>query len=306
MQYEHILSFVNSTPWALLQEKLAIILDLLAFRAAGYQLSEEEIRMRIGAAAPRLAQQNGAIAVLPLYGTIIPRGNMMMESSGATSVERFTAAFRAALNAPDISGIVIDIDSPGGAVTGVDELASEIYNARGQKPINAIASPMAASAAYWIGTAADSLSVTPTGEVGSIGVFAAHRDMSAMMEKEGIKTTLISAGKYKVEGNPYEPLTDEARETMQGRVDDYYGMFVDAVGRNRGVKASAVRGGMGEGRLVGARSAIELNMADRIETMDEMMRRLTGDVRQISHGKRAEGQGVNQSDLDRRYRRVTI
>lgn len=274
MQYEHILSFVNSTPWALLPEKLAVILDLLAFRASGQTLSDEEIRMRIGAAAPRQSSQNGAIAVLPLYGTIIPRGNMMLESSGATSVERFGAAFRGALNDPSISGIVIDIDSPGGAVTGVDELAAEIFNARGQKPISAIASPMAASAAYWIGTAADNLSVTPTGEVGSIGVFAAHRDISGMMEKDGIKTTLISAGKYKTEGNPYEPLTDEARASIQDRVSDYYGMFVDAVARNRGVETKHVRNGMGEGRIVGARQALSLGMADRVETMDEMIRRL--------------------------------
>lgn len=138
----------------------------------------------------------------------------------------------------------------------------------------AIANHLAASAAYWIGSAADELVVTPSGEVGAIGVFAAHEDISKSLEMEGIAISLISAGKYKTEGNPYEPLSDEARAAIQAEVDGYYDMFVKAVARNRGVKPADVRGGFGEGRVVRAQQAVSLGMADRIATLDETIERL--------------------------------
>jgi len=133
-----------------------------------------------------------------------------------------------------------------------------------------------ASAAYWIGTAADEIVVTPSGEVGSIGVFAVHKDMSKALEMEGVKVSLISEGRYKLDGNPYEPLAEEARAGIQERVSDYYESFIQSVARNRGVKPDAVRGGFGEGRVVGARQAIELGMADRIGILEETIGRLLG------------------------------
>lgn len=267
--YGHILSLVACTPWAILPDRLAVILDLLSFRAAGGSLTADEIQMRIGAAAKPMVRQTNVVGVLPIHGVIIPRGNMLAESSGAVSVERLQAQFRALLADPAISAIVLDVDSPGGAVTGVDEFAAEMHRARGVKPMVAVASPMAASAAYWLATAADEMLVNPTGEVGSIGVFAAHEDVSALMGKAGVKVSLISAGKYKTEGSPYEPLTDEARAAIQERVDDYYDMFVAAVARNRGVNASDVRAGFGEGRVVGARKAKALGMVDGIGTLED-------------------------------------
>jgi signal peptide peptidase SppA len=180
-------------------------------------------------------------------------------------------------------------------VTGVDELSKMIYDARGSKPIVAVANHLMASAAYWIGTAADELVVTPSGEVGSIGVFAAHQDVSAAMEKEGVKTTLISAGKYKTEGNPFEPLTDEAHASIQARVDDYYSMFTKAVARNRGVNVADVRGGFGEGRVVGAQQAVSLGMADRVATLDDVISGLTRRQRQ--------GRSV-AAEIDYRQRRA--
>jgi signal peptide peptidase SppA len=201
----------------------------------------------------------------------------------------------AAVNDARIGAIVFDVNSPGGSVTGVDELSKMIYDARGSKPIVAVANHLMASAAYWIGTAADELVVTPSGEVGSIGVFAAHQDVSAAMEKEGVKTTLISAGKYKTEGNPFEPLTDEAHASIQARVDDYYSMFTKAVARNRGVNVADVRGGFGEGRVVGAQQAVSLGMADRVATLDDVISGLTRRQRQ--------GRSV-AAEIDYRQRRA--
>lgn len=273
MKYVHIARWVAETPWALLPAKLAQITDALAFFAAGGALSEEEIAQIAGAARPT-PRVSGSIAVLPLYGVLSHRANLVNEASGGTSTEQFGAMFRQMVADPNIGAIVLDVDSPGGAVSGIDELTAEIYRGREVKPVLAMVSPMAASAAYWIASAASEISVTPSGEVGSIGVYSAHQDMSAAYEQMGIRTTLISAGKYKVEGNPFEPLSDEAREAIQARVNDYYGMFVDAVARGRGVSAREVREGFGEGRMVGAKQAKQLGMADRVETMEEMLDRL--------------------------------
>lgn len=284
-QYTRILRQVISTPWAILPAKLVVIRDLLAIRASGQRLTDEEIAAEMrredtrgqevkAARGDALYEQRGDTAVLPLVGTIIPRMSFFRESSGAVSVQRFTTAFRAAMKEPDISSVIIEVDSPGGQVDAVEELSTEIFKARGTKPITAVVNTMAASAAYWIATAADEMVVTPSGEVGSIGVFAMHQDVSEMAAMQGVKVSLISAGKYKVEANPFEPLTDEAREAIQQRVDEYYGMFVSAVARNRGVSRSAVRGGYGEGRMVGAKEAVASGMADRVGTLDETISKL--------------------------------
>lgn len=291
----HILAAVYGTPWAILPAKLVAILGVVHRHAAGERLSAEDIQTAINGAARPPDRRAGNVAVLPLFGTLVPRANLMTETSGGTSAERFGAAFRAALDDPSVGAIVLDVDSPGGSVSGIEELASDIYRARGTKPITAVANHLAASAAYWVATAADELVVTPSAEVGAIGVFAAHEDLSRAYDMAGVKTTLISAGKYKVEGSPYEPLGDEARAAIQTRVDEYYNMFVRAVARQRGVKTEAVRSGFGEGRVVGARQALELGMADRIGTLAETITRLA----RSTTGPRA-------GDLDFRRRRARM
>ena len=291
MKYEHICRWVAETPWAILPSKLAVILDFLAFAAAGGVLTAEEIEARIGPRRSVDQADTGNVAVLPLYGVIGQRAGMMSESSGGTSIEQFTKAFRRAMTDPSVSAIVLDVDSPGGGVPGVDELSSEIYRSRGDKPIIAVANSCAASAAYWIASAADEIVVTPSGEVGSIGVFAAHQDLSNAYQAQGIKTTLISAGKYKVEGNSFEPLTADARAAMQERVDDYYAMFTRAVARNRHTPVDAVRNGYGEGRVVGAQQAVKLGMADKVGTLDSVIARLAGSPQRAAQQAYIGGSG---------------
>jgi signal peptide peptidase SppA len=236
------------------------------------------------------ARSGGSVAILPLMGSISQRSSWMSAMFGGTSTEGFTGAFRQAVGDSTVKAIVINVDSPGGTISGVDELASEIYKARGEKRIVAIANSLSASAAYWIGSAAEEFNVTPTGAVGSIGVFAAHMDASKALDSMGLKTTLISAGKYKTEGNPYEPLSDEARASMQAMVDDYYGMFVDAVARNRGVTAGRVKTGYGQGRVMGAQDALKAGMVDRVATLDQTLARLgvTAPARTAARGMSAE------------------
>lgn len=278
MKYERILSEIYRKPWAILPEKLAVIGEIVRLRAAGEKFTKEEIRSRLESlearAKPGDNQQFGSVALIPVYGVISHRINLMSEISGGTSVEKLTKQFRLALADSAVKAIVFDVDSPGGGVEGIPELASEILQSRGQKKIVAVANSLAASAAYWIASAADELVVIPSGQVGSIGVFTMHEDYSKAIESEGVKISVISAGKYKTEANPYEPLSDEARASLQEKVDSFYGMFLKAVAKGRGVSQAAVRDGFGQGRLVLAADAVKQRMADRSETLDQTLARL--------------------------------
>jgi signal peptide peptidase SppA len=287
-------------PWAILPQALSVIVDVVTRHFAGEKLDAEEVQTRIHGAKRPSERVAGSIAVLPLFGTIFPRANMFTDVSGATSAEMFGRRFDELLNDATVGAIVLDVDSPGGQVPGIEELSTKIFEARGTKPIIAVANHLMASAAYWIGTAADELVVTPSGEVGSVGVFAIHEDVSESLLKEGVKVTVISEGKYKTEGNAYEPLSEEARAALQTRVAEVYERFVQAVARNRGVKASEVRSGFGEGRTVGARQAVKMNMADRVETLDDTIARLQ------RSGWRPKSQQAELSDVQPEAETVNV
>ncbi|KKK74133.1 hypothetical protein LCGC14_2886810, partial [marine sediment metagenome] len=187
-RYERIRKLLTSTPWAILPEYLELMIELVAMRTYGATLSDEEIKARIGAAHRPATPSRGAVAVLPLLGVLAQRMNAFLDISEGTSTEQFASAFRAMVADEGISAIVIDIDSPGGTVMGTPELAAEIFSARGRKQVVAVANGMAASAAYWIGSAASEFIVTPSGMVGSIGVIIQHVDWSGSEEQCGLKT----------------------------------------------------------------------------------------------------------------------
>ena len=289
MKRELLVAEFLSTPWALMPERLAAFAGIMQRWQAGGKAAPEvmasiEADKEIVAARKQDAARAGQgqnIAVLPLYGVVTQRGSMADDVSGpgAASTQKFTAALRQALQDPSVGGILIDIDSPGGSVYGVDELASEIMSARAQKPIIGLANSLAASAAYWVGAACSELYVTPGGEVGSIGVWQAHEDWSKAMEDAGVKTTLISAGKYKTEGNPYEPLGEDAQAFMQSRVDDYYAAFTKSVAKGRGVSVDVVRKDFGQGRVYGAAQAQANGMVNGVMTFDDVVKKLAKDIK---------------------------
>jgi capsid assembly protease len=273
--YAHVLSLVFERPWAILPSTLATIVEVVRLRAIGTPLTAEDVRERLAATPQRQRRAaTGAVAVIPVHGVIVPKANLMTEMSGATSVESLTGAFRDAMAAEDVSGVVFDIDSPGGVVEGLPELAAEIRGARGAKPVVAVANHMAASAAYWLGSQADEFVASPSASVGAIGVYMAHMDESAAFEKEGIKPTVVSAGRYKQEGLPYAPLTDDAKAHLQSIVDDYYGMFTSDVSKGRRVPIATVRDGYGEGRMFTAQTALREGMVDRVDTLDNSIVRV--------------------------------
>lgn len=307
MNHALLITEFLSTPWAILPERLSAIASVLARWSEGGTASPEvmaAVRADVAAAEARRGEAaragNGAVAVLPFYGVTAQRTSAVQDISGPglMSLQRFTQAFRSVVSDDSVGGVLIDIDSPGGSVYGVQELADEIYRARSQKPIVAIANSLAASAAYWIGSSASELYVTPGGEAGSIGVFAAHEDWSKALAEAGVSTSLISAGKYKTEGHPYGPLSDEARAFMQSRVDQYYGAFTRAVGRNRGTDVATVRSSMGEGRVFGASDAKAAGMVDDVATFDQVLARMAKSIGQGKSNQRAQHAAAMRRDID--------
>lgn len=288
MNHQLLVAEYLATPWALMPERLSAVTAVIA-RWSGDARASDAVMHSVAAdrnardarRQSSVSNSGGGIAVLPLYGIVTQRGNMVDDVSGpgTASTQQFSNILRAALQDETVSQILIDIDSPGGSVYGVAELADEIISARAQKPVVAIANSLAASAAYWIGCSASEFYVTPGGEVGSIGVWQAHQDYSKAMDKAGVKTTLISAGKFKVEGNPYAPLDEEAQGFMQSRVDDYYAAFTKAVAKGRGVPISQVRDGMGQGRVLGADAALASSMVDGIATFENVVKKMRRDAR---------------------------
>lgn len=266
--------------WAIIPERLTAMYAAARKERAGIEIEIDE------AATKRLPKVSGSLAFMPLYGVIQQRPSIFMDLFGGTSTDAFGAAFAAAVRNPEIKGIVIDVDSPGGTVSGVEELSSKMHAMRGTKPTVAVSNPLSASAAYWIATAADQLAVTNTGDVGSIGVFSMHVDESKALENEGIKVQFISAGKYKTEGNPYEALSEEARQSMQARVDGFHEMFISAVARNRGKTENSVRNDFGQGRVVRSQEALRVGMVDRIATLEKVVQTMGGN--RSTGGSRAE------------------
>lgn len=255
-------------------------LRALAMRAlAGEEISEHErAANRVGQGRQAdAAKPQGSVAIVPVVGTIVHRAEQADDISGpgAVSAARLRSQIRQLANDESIGSILLDIESPGGSVDGIAELAQEIKAASMVKPVVASANAYAASAAYWIASQAGEVVITPSGELGSIGVYSLHEDDSQMLEAMGVKVSVIRAGAHKIEANPFEPLTEEARSDMQATVNRYYDEFTAAVARGRGISVSTVRREpWGQGRMVGARQAVEVGLADRVETIEETVTRL--------------------------------
>jgi signal peptide peptidase SppA len=279
-----MLAAFYNTPWALDPTTLNVMAQLLERWVLGVRLGAQEIEAAIGSAPEVAAQRReaavqaggGAVGVVPVYGVLAHRAYTVQNtSSPLTSTERLAQIVRSYAADPAIGSIVLDIDSPGGSVFGVQELGDAIMAARGSKPVVAVANSMAASGGYWIASQADEIVVTPSGMLGSIGVIVPHADLSAAYEKAGVKKTFITAGKYKAEGNDTGPLDDEARASVQAMVDDYYAAFTKAVAKGRNVAIDRVRGAdFGEGRMKLAKDAVASGMADKVGTLEETIGRL--------------------------------
>lgn len=251
---------LNNSLWAIMPE-----FDLVSFFAQEKNIKELSAKANSQSSYTKADK----VAVLPLSGLIVQKESWITKYGLGTSTETFGQWFDQVLNDESISKIIIDINSPGGSVYGVQELANKIRSSKGIKPIIAVANTLAASAAYWIGSQADSFYASPSADVGSIGVYATHIDYSKQLENEGIKVSFISAGKYKTEGNTFEPLQEEAKSYIQKSVDDTYQDFLNSVAKGRNVSKKVVYDNYGQGRVLGSRDALQAGMIDGIKTLEE-------------------------------------
>jgi capsid assembly protease len=272
--YSHILAAFAREIWAIDEVKFHAIRQVLKIRADGGRVPDEEIAAVVKAAERPAPRSTGSIAILPLFGAITHRANLFSETSGGTSTQGFGKALAQVVGDPNVTAVIIEADTPGGGVSGLPELADQIYKARGSKPIIGVSNTRALSAGYWLLSQCDEIVCAPVSEVGSIGVFLWHENWAENYKMEGIQPDIIRYGEHKAEANDWEPLTDDARTYIQSQVNEVGEMFTKAVARGRGVSADAVRKNFGEGRSVMARDAVRLGMADRIATMDDTIQRL--------------------------------
>jgi signal peptide peptidase SppA len=212
------------------------------------------------------------IAVIPVQGTLVQKSGRLRPYSGMTGYDGIRLTFMRALNDPEVKGICLDVDSPGGEVAGCFDLVDLIYHSRGKKPIHAILNENAYSAAYAIASAADKITVPRTGGVGSVGVIVIHCDWSQKIKEDGLKVTIITYGDRKAESNPYVPLSEEAQKAIQADVDAMGQLFVSTVARNRGISEKIIRGSQAACYL--AADGVQMGLADVVATPDEAFQTL--------------------------------
>jgi signal peptide peptidase SppA len=176
------------------------------------------------------------------------------------------ASVRRALADPSVRTVDIVIDSPGGSVLGLPETADVIHAANRVKPVRAFVTGIAASAAYWLASQASTITLTPSGEVGSVGVLDLHADISEALKISGVKLTAVTAGEHKVERAPFTPLSDDAKAHMQAGVNAWYGDFLSTVRRGRGARVSA-NSNYGGGRMLSSREALAAGMVDFVSSL---------------------------------------
>lgn len=232
--------------------------------------------------APRAATEvspsgGGKVAIIPLQGVITPRGGLLSLLTGGSAwgLMGFREELREAASDEEVAAIILAVDSPGGLVDLVPETAAEVAEVAAHKRIVAVASTEICSAAYWIASQAAEVVGTPSGRIGSIGVFLCHEEISRMAEEMGVTLTTFRFGQFKAEGNPFEELTDEAKGHLQEVVDTAGGMFVNAVAAGRGVSAADVEANYGEGRAFYSAKAVEMGLADRVATLEQVVGEMT-------------------------------
>ena len=264
--YPQIINELNSIVWAITPEKMEMIMSVLSPRLTGGDIPEFEAAIRRDS-----RRVEGKVVVLPMVGTMTQRASMFTETSGMLSTDSLGKVIESLANDPSVKSIILDIDSPGGSMFGLEEMTQKIRAAAGQKRVIAVANSMMASAAYYTGSAASKVYAAPGALVGSIGVIMTHVDHSAALDSEGVKYTFVTAGKHKALGNSTEPMGDEALAYMQGLVDQGYESFIAAVATNRKVSKTKVKEQYGQGKVLTAKDALSVGMIDGIRTLDQVI-----------------------------------
>jgi signal peptide peptidase SppA len=266
---------IFNRPWLINPASMNTILSILS----AHMGKEIPIKGKMLALPSSIGSRPGVsnsagIAVIPVCGVLTYRDDGFIDwLFGDTTYENIRAQFQEALADPNITTIILDVDSPGGEVSGCFDLVDEIFNARGTKPIFAVINERADSAAYAIASAAEKIFLPRTGHVGSIGAIMEHRDQSKMDEQDGIKYTPIFAGARKNDFDPHLPLSTEAQQVAQDIVNSTYDLFVKTIARNRGISPQAVR--ETEAALYYGKNAVDIGLADSVAPWTKAISEIT-------------------------------
>lgn len=266
------LSTIQDRIWALHPAKLQEIEAVISGLLCGRKIDREAWDRAESRTSP--ADVPGHIAVIDIFGTVTRRANLFSNWSGGTSTEIAKKEFAKALEDPKIRGILLNVDSPGGSVDGIEDLSRYIVESRGKKPVLAYVDGMMTSAAYWIGSSADRIVSSPTSMIGSIGVVLMHYDLSGRDAKDGIVRSEIYAGRYKRIASDTRPLSDEGRQYLQDLVDRTFAIFVESVGRNRGMSFDQALEAAGESRVYMASEAMGVGLIDELGTFNAAINQL--------------------------------
>jgi len=211
-----------------------------------------------------LFERTDGIAVIEISGVLVHRGAWIGQSSGQTSYEGIAAQLTAAASDPMVRGIALEIDSFGGEVAGVFDLADAIRAVRAAKPVWALIAEHAFSAGYALASQADRIILPRTGAVGSIGVVMMHADLSGQLSDAGVTVTLIHSGAHKVDGNPYAPLPAPVRDRIQAEIDSIRMLFTETVAAGRGRRLSAEAALATEAECYRGADAVAAGLADEV------------------------------------------
>jgi signal peptide peptidase SppA len=274
-RYDHVLSFVLEHPWNLERPMLRVVAGILARRMAGQSGDDAAIAAALVDRKQLPPARAGSVAIIPVYGVIAPRMNLFSEFSGGTTFENLSRSLAKAMANPDVSTILLDIDSPGGSVAGNAEFAAEVMKARATKRVIAQIQYTGASAAYMVAAACSEIVAAPSARIGSIGTYAILEDLSGALEQLGVKETFIFAGEGKDDNNVGAPPSAGLIARTQKSVDLAYGQFVTGVvnGRGKGVTPEKVRGAW-KAFVYGSEEALAIGMIDSVGTLNDTLTRV--------------------------------
>lgn len=214
----------------------------------------------------------GGVGIIPLVGVLMKGWSKFDDGTSTVAVRRVLRQFAAA---KDVKSIVLAIDSPGGHVSGLVDLADDVAAVNQTKPVHAFVEDLAASAALWVASQARSITAGRAAEVGSVGVFTVLEDWSKAYVEKGVTVHLVTTGAFKGAGAAGVPITPEQVADVQRMVDQYHDLFVGAVAKGRGMTRSAVQK-VADGRTWLAPEAKSYGLIDRVGTFDDLVARLGG------------------------------
>jgi len=271
----HILGEIQERPWAITQAAMETILGIVE-RAP---VDVEAVAARLGRPLENTGgrvEMHGNVAVIGVEGPLFRYASIFAEISGATSIENLSRDFRAALDNPAVAQIVLNVNSPGGQVDGINEFADQIRAGAAKKPVTAYVDGLAASGGYWLAAAASRIVTNESAFLGSIGVVVSVTDTRDAQERQGVKRYEIVSTKSPLKRTDVR--TDEGRAQLLAIADSIADLFIGRVAQFRGTTEARVESDFGRGGILPARQAIASGMADSLGSFEPLITGLAAET----------------------------